>query len=98
MPNRYQAGISVGAGPWTGPGCRPVRLDGVTSVFDWLDTRADERRSAGLTRQPRPRRTDADHLDLAGNDYLRLSRDKRVSGSAAAALLPRRARPTRYRL
>lgn len=87
MPNRYQAGISVGAGPWTGPGCRPVRLDGVTSVFDWLDTRADERRSAGLTRQPRPRRADADHLDLAGNDYLGLSRDKRVTGAAAAALL-----------
>jgi 8-amino-7-oxononanoate synthase len=59
----------------------------VTSVFDWLDTRADERRRAGLTRQVRPRRPDTDLLDLAGNDYLGLSRDKRVTGAAAAATL-----------
>jgi 8-amino-7-oxononanoate synthase len=59
----------------------------VTSVFDWLDTRADERRGAGLTRQVRPRRADSDLLDLAGNDYLGLSRDKRVAGAAAAATL-----------
>jgi 8-amino-7-oxononanoate synthase len=59
----------------------------VTSVFDWLDTRADERRRAGLTRQVRPRRHDTDLLDLAGNDYLGLSRDKRVAGAAAAATL-----------
>jgi 8-amino-7-oxononanoate synthase len=59
----------------------------VTSVFDWLDTHADERRRAGLTRQLRPRRPDTDLLDLAGNDYLGLSRDKRVTGAAAAATL-----------
>ncbi len=59
----------------------------MTSVFDWLDTRADERRQAGLARQLRPRRFDSDHLDLAGNDYLGLSRDKRVTGAAAAAAL-----------
>jgi 8-amino-7-oxononanoate synthase len=59
----------------------------VTSVFDWLDDRADERRRAGLTRRLRPRRADSDLLDLAGNDYLGLSRDKRVSGAAAAAAL-----------
>ncbi|TDV39702.1 8-amino-7-oxononanoate synthase [Actinophytocola oryzae] len=59
----------------------------MTSVFDWLDTRADERRRAGLARQLRPRRHDADHLDLAGNDYLGLSKDKRVTGAAAAAAL-----------
>ncbi len=59
----------------------------MTSVFDWLDTRADERRRAGLTRQLRPRRADTDVLDLAGNDYLGLSRDKRVTGAAAAATL-----------
>ncbi len=59
----------------------------MTSVFDWLDTRADERRRAGLTRQLRPRRADSDLLDLAGNDYLGLSRDKRVTGAAAAATL-----------
>ncbi|MDQ3788417.1 MAG: 8-amino-7-oxononanoate synthase [Actinomycetota bacterium] len=59
----------------------------MTSVFDWLDIRADERRRAGLTRQLRPRRADTDVLDLAGNDYLGLSRDKRVTGAAAAATL-----------
>ncbi|MCT2584676.1 8-amino-7-oxononanoate synthase [Actinophytocola sp. S1-96] len=64
-----------------------VRLDAVTSVFDWLDTRADERRRAGLARRLRPRRPDSDLLDLAGNDYLGLARDKRVAGAAAAATL-----------
>ena len=59
----------------------------MTSVFDWLDTHADERRRAGLARQVRPRRPDSDLLDLAGNDYLGLSRDKRVTGAAAAATL-----------
>jgi len=59
----------------------------VTSVFDWLDTRADERRRAGLTRRLHPRRPDSDLLDLAGNDYLGLARDKRVTGAAAAATL-----------
>jgi 8-amino-7-oxononanoate synthase len=56
-------------------------------VFDWIDARAEERRKAGLTRQLRPRRADSTLLDLAGNDYLGLSRDKRVSGAAAAAAL-----------
>jgi 8-amino-7-oxononanoate synthase len=59
----------------------------VTSVFDWLDTHADERRRAGLARQLRPRRPDSDLLDLAGNDYLGMARDKRVAGAAAAAAL-----------
>ncbi|HET9141818.1 8-amino-7-oxononanoate synthase [Actinophytocola sp.] len=58
-----------------------------TRVFDWLDVRADERAHAGLTRRLRPRRSDSDLLDLAGNDYLGLARDKRVSGAAAAATL-----------
>ncbi|TDP97328.1 8-amino-7-oxononanoate synthase [Labedaea rhizosphaerae] len=56
-------------------------------VFDWLDRRAEDRRKAGLTRRLTPRRADADHLDLAGNDYLGLARDKRVAGAAAAAAL-----------
>jgi 8-amino-7-oxononanoate synthase len=56
-------------------------------VFDWLDTHAEERRAAGLTRRLRPRRADSDLLDLAGNDYLGLARDKRIGGAAAAATL-----------
>jgi len=59
----------------------------VTSVFDWIDARADERRQAGLARQLHPRRPDSDLLDLAGNDYLGLAKDKRVAGAAAAAAL-----------
>jgi 8-amino-7-oxononanoate synthase len=88
MPNRYHSGKPV-AGGRAQVRCDPagVRLDRVTSVFDWLDTRADERRRAGLTRRLHPRRPDSDVLDLAGNDYLGLSRDKRVTGAAAAATL-----------
>lgn len=56
-------------------------------VFDWLDRRAEDRRKAGLTRRLTPRRADSDLLDLAGNDYLGLARDKRVCGAAAAAAL-----------
>jgi 8-amino-7-oxononanoate synthase len=56
-------------------------------VFDWVDTHADERRSAGLKRQLRPRPATTGALDLAGNDYLGLTRDKRVTGAAAAAAL-----------
>ncbi len=59
----------------------------MTSVFDWIDARADERRRAGLVRQLHPRRADPGLLDLAGNDYLGLARDKRVAGAAAAAAL-----------
>jgi 8-amino-7-oxononanoate synthase len=59
----------------------------VTSAFDWLDTHAAERRRAGLSRTLRPRMADSDVLDLAGNDYLGLARDKRVTGAAAAAAL-----------
>ena len=59
----------------------------MTSVFDWIDARADERRRAGLARQLHPRRPDPGLLDLAGNDYLGLARDKRVAGAAAAAAL-----------
>ncbi|MFC5289338.1 8-amino-7-oxononanoate synthase [Actinokineospora guangxiensis] len=57
------------------------------SVFDWLDAHAEDRRKAGLTRRLNPRRPDDGLLDLAGNDYLGLTRDKRVSGAAAAAAL-----------
>lgn len=57
------------------------------NVFDWVDAHADERRAAGLKRQVRPRPATSGSLDLAGNDYLGLTRDKRVTGAAAAAAL-----------
>ncbi|MQA10364.1 MAG: aminotransferase class I/II-fold pyridoxal phosphate-dependent enzyme [Pseudonocardiaceae bacterium] len=56
-------------------------------MFDWLDDKAGERRSAGLVRRLRPRPAETDQLDLASNDYLGLARDKRVAGAAAAAAL-----------
>ncbi|GAA4531198.1 8-amino-7-oxononanoate synthase [Amycolatopsis samaneae] len=56
-------------------------------VFDWLDAEAEKRAGAGLTRKLRPRPAVDHELDLAGNDYLGLARDKRVAGAAAAAAL-----------
>jgi 8-amino-7-oxononanoate synthase len=56
-------------------------------VFDWLDAEAEKRATAGLVRRLRPRSPSTDELDLAGNDYLGLARDKRVAGAAAAASL-----------
>ncbi|MGW4484417.1 8-amino-7-oxononanoate synthase [Amycolatopsis sp. NPDC004368] len=57
------------------------------NVFDWLDTEAEKRADAGLVRKLRARPAQADELDLAGNDYLGLARDKRVVGAAAAAAM-----------
>jgi 8-amino-7-oxononanoate synthase len=56
-------------------------------VFDWVDALTEERRAAGLKRQLQPRPPTSPSLDLAGNDYLGLTRDKRVTGAAAAAAL-----------
>jgi 8-amino-7-oxononanoate synthase len=84
MPNRYLP-VARQAQVWRD--APDVRLVRVTSVFDWLDTRADERRRAGLTRTLHPRRPGSDLLDLAGNDYLDLAKDKWVTGAAAAATL-----------
>ena len=53
--------------------------------FDWLVAHAAEREAAGLRRRVRPRRSDEQVLDLAGNDYLGLARDARVREAAAAA-------------
>ena len=52
----------------------------------WLDDHADARRAAGLRRELRPRAADEPGIDLAGNDYLGLSRDPRVLAGAVDAL------------
>lgn len=52
---------------------------------DWLDDRRELRTAAGLERQLRPRPPMSDQLDLAGNDYLGLSRDPRITRAAADA-------------
>lgn len=52
---------------------------------EWLAERACEREAAGLTRTLSPRPADEAMIDLAGNDYLGLSRSEPVRRAAAAA-------------
>ncbi|WP_181776552.1 8-amino-7-oxononanoate synthase [Amycolatopsis pittospori] len=70
----------------TSPGPAPQNLP-PDQVFDWLDVEAEKRAEAGLVRKLRIRQAQSPELDLAGNDYLGLARDKRVAGAAAAAAL-----------
>ncbi|WP_218614390.1 8-amino-7-oxononanoate synthase [Pseudonocardia sp. KRD291] len=58
----------------------------MTHPLSWLDDRAAARRDAGLRRELRPRAPGADPIDLAGNDYLGLSRDPRVVAGGVDAL------------
>ncbi len=55
------------------------------SLDDWLEQRGAQRRAAGLERVLRPRGAAPDVLDLAGNDYLGLSRHAQVTEAAARA-------------
>ncbi|MFJ8294347.1 8-amino-7-oxononanoate synthase [Streptomyces sp. NPDC094447] len=55
------------------------------TAFDWTDAEARRRADAGLVRTLRPRAADSDLLDLAGNDYLGLTRRPEVTGAAAEA-------------
>ncbi|KAA1418577.1 8-amino-7-oxononanoate synthase [Nocardioides humilatus] len=57
------------------------------SWTDWLAEQAAEREDAGLTRRLRARSADDATIDLAGNDYLGLSRDPDVRRAAADAAL-----------
>ncbi|MCS0635673.1 8-amino-7-oxononanoate synthase [Streptomyces sp. LP05-1] len=56
-----------------------------TAAFDWLDAEAAGRAAAGLVRTLRPRPAGAGPLDLAGNDYLGLTRHPEVTAAAAGA-------------
>lgn len=59
----------------------------MTSTFlDSLRAEAVKRAEAGLTRSVRPRGAERTALDLAGNDYLGLATDERVTDAAAAAV------------
>jgi 8-amino-7-oxononanoate synthase len=53
---------------------------------DWLGPKAAALEARGLTRRLRARAADDDLIDLAGNDYLGLSRDHRVIEAAADAV------------
>ncbi|MGC0420688.1 8-amino-7-oxononanoate synthase [Embleya sp. AB8] len=67
------------------PTSRPA-LGGGGHPLDWLDLREKERVAAGLRRRLRPREASATALDLAGNDYLGLTRDERVIEATVAAV------------
>ena len=54
---------------------------------EWLADQAAARAAAGLERGLRPRPADDVTIDLAGNDYLGLARDPRVTAAAAEAAL-----------
>ena len=57
----------------------------MTTPLSWLDEHARKRESQGLRRRLRPRAADTGLVDLAGNDYLGLARDPRVTAAAARA-------------
>ncbi len=65
--------------------------------FAWTAEALRKRRAAGLLRTLAPRPADSPLLDLAGNDYLGLSRHPDVVRAAAEAALhwgvPERAAP-----
>ncbi|MFE2873751.1 8-amino-7-oxononanoate synthase [Embleya sp. NPDC059259] len=61
-------------------------LGGGGHPLDWLDIREKQRIEAGLRRRLRPRAATAGGLDLAGNDYLGLSRDERVIEATVRAV------------
>ena len=54
--------------------------------LSWLVRRADERRAAGLRRTLVPRAADSSLIDLAGNDYLGLTRHPEVVEGALDAV------------
>ncbi|MGW4203960.1 8-amino-7-oxononanoate synthase [Streptomyces sp. NPDC004726] len=53
--------------------------------FDWLDDESSHRERAGLVRTLRPRPAASTLLDLAGNDYLGLTRRPEITAAAADA-------------
>jgi 8-amino-7-oxononanoate synthase len=57
----------------------------MTRWEDWLAAESAARDAAGLQRSLRPRPAEGATVDLAGNDYLGLSRDPAVVEAAAAA-------------
>jgi len=59
----------------------------MTAPLGWLDEHARKRQAEGLRRRLRPRPAESGLVDLAGNDYLGLARDPRVTAAAAAAAL-----------
>lgn len=80
---------SDGSSPADGPGRQPegAAPHAVDGAFGWIEAAAAVRRRAGLTRTLLPRDAESAPLDLAGNDYLGLSRHPEVVRAAADAAL-----------
>ena len=57
----------------------------LNTPLGWLDEHARKREAAGLRRRLRPRAAQTGLVDFAGNDYLGLARDPRVTAAAAEA-------------
>ncbi len=57
----------------------------MSDPLGWLEEHARKREAAGLRRRLRPRERHTGLVDLAGNDYLGLARDPRVTEAAARA-------------
>ena len=57
------------------------------TLHTWLAEQARQRQRDGLVRSLTTRTGEQDLIDLAGNDYLGLCRDERVTAAAAAAAL-----------
>lgn len=59
--------------------------DATHGPFGWIAEQAAARAAAGLHRELRPRPAESDLLDLAGNDYLGLTRHPEVTEAGARA-------------
>uniref|UniRef100_UPI0015EFD9D7 aminotransferase class I/II-fold pyridoxal phosphate-dependent enzyme n=1 Tax=Streptomyces albidus (ex Kaewkla and Franco 2022) TaxID=722709 RepID=UPI0015EFD9D7 len=64
---------------------QPSQLPAQQDPFGWIDDARSTRERAGLVRALRPRPAESPLLDLAGNDYLGLTRHPEVTGAAADA-------------
>ncbi|CAM3940916.1 8-amino-7-oxononanoate synthase [Nocardiopsis rhodophaea] len=71
--------------PVRASGAQDAAAAGLTDPFGWLAAAARERADAGLARRTRPRAHDDGLLDMAGNDYLGLTRHPDVTRAAAEA-------------
>lgn len=71
-------------GPARGASAAPAAAE--RDPLSWLEERAAARRRAGLRRRLRPRAAIEALVDLAGNDYLGLSRHPQVTSAAVDAI------------
>ncbi|SCE42297.1 8-amino-7-oxononanoate synthase, partial [Streptomyces sp. DvalAA-14] len=68
-------------------GPQAARPAGPADPFGWIAEQDRTRRASGLRRELRPRAAESELLDLAGNDYLGLTRHPEVTRAGADACL-----------